>query len=130
MQRQDHQAQAASGVCRLCDAAVGQNACPLYDRQTDVVARGCLRVEGKFLSLHHDSVEKFIRNEIRVAVKEAPLERVLGWHRHKGERTIITTTTESLARRLGEALVQAFGGDLRSVLLSGDGTGLIKWHCD
>jgi len=130
MQRQDHQARAASGVCGLCDATVGQNACPLYDRQTDVVAQGCLQVEGKFLALHHDSVEKFIRGEIRVAAKETPLERALGWHRHKGERTIITTTTGSLARRLGEALVQAFGGDLRSMLCCKTGIGLIKWHCD
>lgn len=129
MQRQNHQALAASGVCSLCDAA-SQDACPLYDPQTDVVARGCLQVEGKFLALHHDSVEKFIRGEVRVAAKDAPLEIVLGWHRDKGERTIITTTTGSLARRLGEALVQAFGGDLRSMRCCRDGIGLIKWRCD
>lgn len=130
MQRQGYQAQAASGVCGLCDAAVRQNACPLYRWQTDVVARGCLQVAGKFLALHHDSVEKFIRGEIRVAASEAPHDKVLGWHRQQGEETIITTTTGSLARRLGEGLVQAFGGDLRSMLLCRNGIGLIKWHRD
>lgn len=129
MRRQDHQARAASGVCSLCDAAA-QNACPLYDAQTDVIARGCLQVEGKFLALHHDSVEKLLRGEIRAAANDAPLEMVVGWHRDKGERTIIVTTTGSLARLLGEALVQAFGGDLRSMRCCKNGIGLIKWHCD
>lgn len=130
MQRQNDQTRAVAGVCGLCDAAVGENPCPLYDPQADVVARGCLQVEGTFLALHHDSVEKFIRGEVRVAAKEAPLERVLGWHRQNGERTIITTTTGSLAKRLGEALGEAFGGDLRSMLCCKNGLGLIKWHCD
>lgn len=130
MRSRDDQARAASGVCGLCDAAVRQNACPLYRWQTNVIARGCLQVGGRFLALHHDSIEKFLRGEIRVAANEAPLDRILGWHRHNGEETIITTTTGSLARRLGEGLVQAFGGDLQSMLCCRDGIGLIKWHRD
>jgi hypothetical protein len=54
-----------------------------------------------------------LSNEAERAAEDNPLARILQWKPGNGHKLTVTTTTEHLAQRLGEALNKAFGGSVK-----------------
>ena len=70
---------------------------------------GEVRVGGTFATAHRAEVERLIRNEAGRAAEDNPLARIVRLDRLP-DQLRIRTTTEHLAKRLGQALKKAFDG--------------------
>jgi NMD protein affecting ribosome stability and mRNA decay len=70
---------------------------------------GEVRISGTFAIGHRAEIERLIRNEARRAAEDNPLARIV---RLDGvpEGLLVRTTTEHLAKRVGQALRKAFHG--------------------
>jgi hypothetical protein len=73
---------------------------------------GELRASGTYVAGHHAEVEQLIRNEARRAAQDNPLARIVRLDRTADGLTV-RTTTEHLAKRIGQALHKAFHGTVR-----------------
>lgn len=131
-----------AGVCALCGAGIWrrrndyswcqfpEEVCPLYRPRRKRIPFGCLELTGAFLDTNHKSIERFLRDAARSEANGNPENRILGWHKYDGGRVIITTTTGELARLLADVLEQAFGGQLRSLILPQEGITRVIWQRD
>jgi hypothetical protein len=70
---------------------------------------GEVRVNGGFVPEHRAEIERLIRNEARRAAEDNPLGRILRLDRTPDGLTV-RTTTEHLAKRIGQALHKALRG--------------------
>jgi hypothetical protein len=82
-------------------------ACRMVDRSQFA---GELRVSGAFASSHRAEIERLVRNEAMRAGEDNPLGRIVRIDRISDGRLTVRTTTEHLAKRLGQALHKAFHG--------------------
>jgi hypothetical protein len=73
---------------------------------------GEVRLSGAFLAAHRPEVERLIRNEAGRAAEDNPLGRIARFERVP-EGLRVRTTTEHLAKRIGQALHKAFRGTVR-----------------
>jgi hypothetical protein len=73
---------------------------------------GELRLSGPCLAARGASIERLLQNEAGRAAEDNPTARILTWDRPADDNWRITTTTEHLAKRLGEALHKAFHGSV------------------
>jgi|SRR5262245_31104320 len=87
--------------------------CPACKRVRDRIPSGYLHLQGKFLTSHHDEIERLLRNEAERASEDNPLARIMNWEKDSKGRLTVTTTTEHLAQRLGRAIEKAFDGKVR-----------------
>ena len=87
--------------------------CPACVQQRTGEPRGFVFLDGAFFVAHHDEIEQLLRNEAERAAEDNPLARIMGWKRGDRHKLTVTTTTEHLAQRLGDALEKAFGGSTR-----------------
>jgi hypothetical protein len=74
---------------------------------------GEVRVSGAFVSEHRAEIERLLRNEASRAAEDNPLGRITRVDRPAPDRLTVRTTTEHLAKRLGQALHKAFRGTVR-----------------
>lgn len=121
-------------VCRTCGAAyvnrrwvpAGQRArqvsrvlttrlvlCPGCRMEADGGWRGEVRMSGSFLSAHRAEVERLLRNEAGRAREDNPTGRITRWISERPDALTVRTTSEHLAKRLGQALHKAFRGRVR-----------------
>ena len=84
--------------------------CPACKQKRTAIASGFVKIQGGFLILHRDQIERLLRNEAARAAEDNPLAQILSWQDNKDGTLILTTTTEHLAQRLGHALEKAFDG--------------------
>lgn len=101
--------------------------CPACMRIRDGFCAGELIVSGAFVREHRAAIDQIIESEARVETEEHPLNRVAqvidepdGFH--------LRTTDIHLARRLGEALHDAFGGELSLTYPPDDETVRVAWQ--
>ncbi len=87
--------------------------CPACKEIKERLTAGFLYLEGSFLTHHRQEVERLIHNEEARATADNPLGRIIRWSRDERGRTIVETTTEHLAQRLGKAVQKAFSGTVR-----------------
>jgi hypothetical protein len=87
--------------------------CPACEAIRDQTPSGYVHLEGVFLKSHLEEIEKLLRNEAGRAEEDNPLARIIKWEKDKRGRLTVTTTTEHLAQRLGNALEKAFDGKAR-----------------
>jgi hypothetical protein len=92
--------------------------------------RGVLTLRGRFLSAHRDDIEHLLKNEAARAGVDNPLGRVTRWDRSAPERLVLMTTTEHLAKRLGQALRKAFDGTVRYRFSHETKFGSVTWTRD
>lgn len=85
--------------------------CPACRRVRDRFPAGFLTLEGPFLHEHREEIMGRIRSHAEHVKAEHPLQRVMDIE-DDGERTLVTTTDIHLARGLGEALREAWRGEL------------------
>lgn len=85
--------------------------CPACQRINDQYPAGIITVEGSFFHDNHSMIMNMIKNINSKEISEHPLERIMDIKKQE-ERTVITTTGLHLARRIGDALYNAYEGDL------------------
>jgi hypothetical protein len=87
--------------------------CPACKTEREGVPGGFVYLEGAYLALHRDEVDRLLDNEAGRASSDNPLGRIMSRDSDKEGRLVVATTTPHLAARLGQALDKAFGGDVR-----------------
>ena len=85
--------------------------CPACHRIHDEFPGGYLSVRGPFLEAHRDEILARLRNCEAEAKAEHPLQRTMAIAA-EGDGILVTTTDPHLARRMGDALHDAWKGDL------------------
>jgi hypothetical protein len=85
--------------------------CPACQRIADNYPAGELFIKGLFFAEHREEILNLINNTESLEKKEHPLERLMDIADEE-VLTRVTTTGIHLARRIGEALVHAYQGDL------------------
>lgn len=85
--------------------------CPACHRIRDDYPAGYVSVKGEFFKTHQDEILRLVRNEEARQKTEHPLKRIMKIEPHD-DGTLITTTDIHLARGIGEALHQAYQGEL------------------
>jgi NMD protein affecting ribosome stability and mRNA decay len=89
--------------------------CPACQRIRDRFPAGFLHVGGSFFAEHRDEMLGLISHRAAKARAEHPLARVMGTDKDdegEADDILITTTDIHLARDLGEALHDAYRGEL------------------
>jgi len=87
--------------------------CPACKQKQEGLPAGFVYVSGDFLTSHRDEIERLLDKEAERTAADNPLAQIMGRETDENGRLVITTTTEHLAKRLGQALEKAYGGDVR-----------------
>ena len=87
--------------------------CPACQEEREGVPRGYVYLKGAFLKAHYDEIQRLLNNEASRAQEDNPLARIMAVQPGSDDETIVTTTTEHLAERLGQAMEKAFSGHVR-----------------
>ncbi len=103
--------------------------CPACRRIEDKYPAGFLEINGSFFLRHREEILGLLNNEKKIEKEEHPLERIMAVE-EDGEKTMVTTTGIHIARRLGEALVHAYQGDLSLTYGDGEKTIRVVWERD
>lgn len=85
--------------------------CPACRRIADRYPAGILELRGEFLNGHREELMNLIDNIKKMEIAAHPLERIMEI-REDEDKTVIRTTGIHLARRIGDALLNAYEGDL------------------
>jgi NMD protein affecting ribosome stability and mRNA decay len=85
--------------------------CPACHRIDDDFPAGYVRLRGEFFRAHQDEILSRVRHCEEAQKREHPLERIMKI-RAEGEAVLVTTTDTHLARRIGDALYDAYKGEL------------------
>lgn len=105
---------------------VPQIICPACRKVMEKYAMGYLYISGEFWETHKDEIMKLINNEVEKARGLNPLHQIIDIYKD-GETTIIETTTDQLAQRLGRALYKAYKGNLEFKWSKGDKLVRVYW---
>ena len=100
--------------------------CPACHRIHDNYPAGFVTLAGQFLAQHREEVLHLVRNEEQRAKAEHPLKRIMAIEDEDGG-LLITTTDIHLARRIGEALKNAYQGDLEYQYNAGEKQFRLHW---
>lgn len=90
---------------------VFERLCAACQRIEDQYPAGIIEVNGPFFRDHQSEIINMIKNIHFNEISEHPLERIMNIEEKNG-KTIITTTGMHIARRIGDALYNAYEGEL------------------
>ena len=113
-------------LCPKCDAVFAEGrwtwdsppedpheqVCPACQRIHDRFPAGYVTVKGKFLAEHRDEIVALIKSKEEVEKADNPLQRIMAIE-DVSEGMQVMTTHSLLARGIGEALQEAYAGDLK-----------------
>ena len=85
--------------------------CPACHRMRDHFPAGYVNIGGEFFTRHEQEILKLIRNHEEREKTNHPLQRIMDIEKTK-QGTLVTTTDIHLARGIGEALHDAYQGEL------------------
>ena len=85
--------------------------CPACHRIREKFPAGYVTLAGKFLASHRDEIMSRVRSVEGREKAEHPLERIAGVE-ETGDEVLVTTTSPHLARAIGDALENAWKGEL------------------
>ncbi|HYL23154.1 MAG TPA: BCAM0308 family protein [Burkholderiales bacterium] len=85
--------------------------CPACQRVHDGFPAGYVTLSGQFFAKHREEVLGVVRRCERAERAEHPLERIMAI-KPDADATLVTTTDTHLARRIGDALRDAYKGEL------------------
>jgi NMD protein affecting ribosome stability and mRNA decay len=88
-----------------------QHSCPACQRIHDHYPAGFLTLQGDFFHAHRDEIMSLIHNTEKKEKAEHPLKRIMAAE-EKDNGILVTTTDIHLARGIGEAIHDAYQGDL------------------
>jgi NMD protein affecting ribosome stability and mRNA decay len=107
-----------------------ETVCPGCKRREEGVPSGFVYLDGTFLIAHREEIEHFIEKEATRAAEDNPLAQIMGLQMDKQGMLVVTTTTEHLAERLGQAVQEAFGGRVRYDFSHENKLARVYWHRD
>ncbi len=85
--------------------------CPACRRIREHAPAGFVKLSGEFLRTHHDEVLARVRHCEQSEKQDHPLQRIMAVQAEEGG-IVVTTTDPHLARRIGEAVNDAYHGEL------------------
>lgn len=88
-----------------------EEVCQACHRINDKYPAGEVRLRGGFVQSHRDEIINLARNTQTAETEEHPLHRIIGIS-EDGGTVLITTTDIHLPRRIGQALYNAWEGEL------------------
>jgi hypothetical protein len=91
-------------------AAPAKTICPACRMAIEGQFAGEVRLSGPFLATHHADIETLLHREAERAAEDNPMARILALTLEAPDRLIVRTSTEHLAKRLGDALHGAYHG--------------------
>ena len=86
--------------------------CPACQRIRDEFPAGYVTIKGEFIKAHRDEIVALIQAKEKREVGEHPLQRIMKISDVR-DGLEVTTTDSHLARGIGEALHDAYKGDLK-----------------
>ena len=104
--------------------------CPACKQQRTGEPRGFVFLDGDFFSSHGEEIEQLLRNEAKRAAEDNPLARAMEFKRGDGHKLTVSTTTEHLAQRLGQALEKAFDGSVHYDFSHENKLARVTWRRD
>lgn len=104
--------------------------CPACRQQHTGVPNGFVYVYGDFFATHCDEIEQLLRKEAARAAQDNPLARIMEWERSDIDTLVLATTTEHLAKRLGQALEKAYSGKVHYDFSHENKLARVRWHRD
>ena len=102
--------------------------CPACRRVRDRLPAGFLTLEGEFVTAHRTEIMGLVQAHARQVREEHPLQRLMGVEDREDGSCLLTTTDPHLARGLGEALHQAWRGDLAFHYEQGQTLLRVRWR--
>lgn len=103
--------------------------CPACQRVHDRVPAGYLTLGGTFLAAHRQEIAHLIDHHAERQAAEHPLKRIMA-REETADGLLITTTDAHLARGLGEAIHDAYKGDIDYHYVEDDATLRVRWSRD
>jgi hypothetical protein len=103
--------------------------CPACRRIDDGYEGGQVLLEGDFLQGHKTDVINTLRRAEQGEKQQRPLERIMDM-KVDGDRIEVRTTYEHLARRIGQAIHNAYKGDLKLQYSEGEKFLRVRWRRD
>ncbi|SFU50310.1 hypothetical protein SAMN05216339_10387 [Nitrosomonas eutropha] len=88
-----------------------QHPCPACQRILDHYPAGYLTLEGEFFQSHRDEILHLVQNFEKTKKSQHPLQRIIATE-EQNNSLLITTTDIHLARGIGEAIHDAYQGNL------------------
>ena len=104
--------------------------CPACKQQRTGEPRGFVFLDGDFFSSHAEEIEQLLRNEAKRAAADNPLARIMELKPGDGHKLTVSTTTEHLAQRLGQALEKAFDGSVHYDFSHENKLARVSWRRD
>ncbi len=108
---------------------VNEDMCPACKRTNDRVPAGIVQISGGFYQEHKDEIEALINNQERLEKERHPLERLMSVTPNE-EGLRVETTGHHMARRIGDALNNAYQGFLELDYLKNEEKVRINWTRD
>ena len=109
------------------EGEVHETICPACRRIADNYPAGYVELKGAFFEEHHEEISNLVFNEEGREKNERPLERIISVKDNK-DHTLVTTTGVHVARRIGEALARAYGGELTFQYADGERSIRVFWQ--
>lgn len=104
-----------------------QTRCPACQRIHDRVPAAFLTLSGAFREAHDAEIRNLMHNYEQRERSEHPLKRIMDIEKHNGE-LVVTFTDPHLARGIGEALYNAYEGELDYQYTKGDNMLRVTWR--
>ncbi len=102
--------------------------CPACRRKRDRYPGGFVYLSGKFYQEHKEEILNRIKNTVDDVMGLRPLQRILWIEEKEDGVTEIATTSEHLARHIGEAVYKAFKGNFEVKYNEGEKLARVFWN--
>lgn len=100
--------------------------CPACRRVREHLPAGFVRLRGPFVREHQEELLKRVRHCEEAERREHPLQRIMAVEA-RDEGLLVTTTDAHLARRIGDALHDAYKGELEYRYSKDDSLLRVTW---
>jgi NMD protein affecting ribosome stability and mRNA decay len=101
--------------------------CPACRRTADDYPAGIVTLQGDFLREHRDEILSLARHVEEREKKEHALKRIMAV-REEGPALVVTTTDAHLARGIGEAVHNAYRGELDYRFSEAENVMRVRWE--
>ncbi len=108
---------------------IEEDVCPACKRIRDRYPAGYLLLSGQFLKAHKEEIINTVRNEAEKETSRRPIVRVM-WIDDREEEVEIATTSDHLAKHLGNIVKKAFKGELVVKFSEGEKLVRVYWKRD
>jgi NMD protein affecting ribosome stability and mRNA decay len=105
-----------------------QDLCPACQRIKEHCPAGFLTLSGEFLGQHRDEILQLLHHVEAREKAEHPLKRLIMLQDETNGDIVVTSTDPHLARALGEAIHDAYKGDLKFDYQKGEYLLRVSWH--